>query len=258
MNPARWRLDGQTALITGASHGIGAACARELAGLGAHVLLVARNEADLDALATELGDEHHSSQIETLSADLADGEGRAALLDWLQDTGSDLHMLINNVGGNLPRLALEYSDQDLQFIYQTNVTSTFEVSRLCQPWLKLHGAASIVNVASVSGMTAVRTGVAYGMAKAAVLQMTRNLAVEWASDGIRVNAVAPWYIRTRRSETALADVDYLEQVLDRTPLGRIGEAEDVAAAVAFLCLPAAGYITGECIAVDGGFLRYGF
>jgi len=81
---------------------------------------------------------------------------------------------------------------------------------------------------------------------------------EWAMDGIRVNAVAPWYIRTQRSEPALADPDYLDEVLDRTPLRRIGEPEEVAAAIAFLCLPAASYITGQVLAVDGGFLNYGF
>ena len=96
------------------------------------------------------------------------------------------------------------------------------------------------------------------MSKAALVQMTRNLACEWATDGIRVNAVAPWYIRTQRSAAALSDPDYLEEVLSRTPAARIGEPEDVAAAITFLSLPCASYITGECIAVDGGFLKYGF
>lgn len=102
-----------------------------------------------------------------------------------------------------------------------------------------------------------RSGAPYGMTKAALQQMTRNLAVEWAEDGIRVNAVAPWYIRTRRTSGPLSDPDYYEQVIERTPMRRIGEPEEVAAAVGF-SLPAASYITGECIAVDGGFLRHGF
>jgi Tropinone reductase 1 len=88
--------------------------------------------------------------------------------------------------------------------------------------------------------------------------MTRNLACEWAEDGIRVNSVAPWYIRTRRTSGPLSDPDYYDEVIARTPMRRIGEPEEVAAAVGFLCLPASSYITGECIAVDGGFLRYGF
>ena len=134
----------------------------------------------------------------------------------------------------------------------------FEISRFCHPLLVKHAATSVVNVGSVSGVTHVRTGAVYGMTKAAMHQMTRNLAVEWAEDGIRVNSVAPWYIRTRRTSVKLADPEYLDDVLLRTPMGRVGEPEEVAGAIAFLCMPAASYITGECVAVDGGFLRYGF
>jgi Tropinone reductase 1 len=96
------------------------------------------------------------------------------------------------------------------------------------------------------------------MTKAALLQLTKNLACEWASDNIRVNAVSPWYIHTPLAQSVLKDENYLQDILQRTPLKRIGTPEDVAAATAFLCMPASGYITGQSIAVDGGFLSYGF
>jgi len=165
---------------------------------------------------------------------------------------------VNNVGANVRRKTLDYSEDELRMLIETNVVSAFELCRLAHPHLSEHANAAIVNIGSVSGMTHVRTGSPYGLTKAALTQLTRNLACEWAADGIRVNAVAPWYIRTQRTEDALADPDYLDEVLARTPLQRIGEAEEVAAAVTFLCMPAAAYITGECLAVDGGFLKYGF
>ena len=254
----RWRLDGQTALITGASKGIGRACAMEFAALGANLVLVGRDEDALDVIASEIADAHDRIRIDTISADVSDGEGRSAIFDGLGDLNCELHILVNNVGNNIRRGAMEYSDQELGFIFHTNVASTFEMSRMSYALLKQHGSASIINIASVSGLTHVRTGAAYGMSKAAIVQMTKNLACEWAPDGIRVNCVAPWYVRTQRSEAALTNSDYLEEVLSRTPMGRIGEPEEVAAAVAFLALPCASYITGECIAVNGGFSRYGF
>ncbi|CAA9338731.1 MAG: tropinone reductase [uncultured Lysobacter sp.] len=258
MDPRRWRLDGQLALVTGGSAGIGRAIARELLGFGADVLLAARDGPALEAARVELAEEFAEREVHAFVADLAVDEDRRELLDWVEDFGDGLHILVNNAGGNLSKAATEYADNEWREIFEVNVFSAFELSRYAHPLLLRHAASSIVNVGSVSGTTHVRTGAPYGMSKAALHQMTRNLAVEWAEDGIRVNAVAPWYIRTRRTSGKLADADYLDEVLLRTPLGRIGEPEEVAAAVAFLCLPAASYVTGECIAVDGGFLRYGF
>jgi Tropinone reductase 1 len=254
----RWRLEGQTALITGASRGIGLACARELLMLGADVLLVARDPDHLERVRVELEDEFPAREVRAVAANLAEAEQRLEVFDWIADLGAELHLLINNVGGNAPRPTLAYADDDVRDLFENNLMSAFSMSRQAHPLLTRHAATAIVNITSVSGLTHVRTGSPYGMTKAALAQLTKNLACEWASDGIRVNAVAPWYIRTQRSEIALADPAYAEEVLDRTPMGRIGEPEEVAAAVAFLCLPAASYITGECIAVDGGFLRYGF
>ena len=259
MQPSRWRLDNQRALVTGASAGIGLAICRELLGLGARVLMVARDAEALEAARAELEEAFPGPEDAALAmpADVTDEEQRAEILDWATDQGG-LHILVNNAGGNLTRPAVDYGEDQWRQIFETNLFSAFELCRLAHPLLSKHAASSIVNVGSVSGITHVCTGAPYGMSKAALHQMTRNLAVEWAEDGIRVNAVAPWYIRTRRTSGKLANPDYLDEVLLRTPMGRIGEPEEVAGAVSFLCLPAASYVTGECIAVDGGFLRYGF
>ncbi|MGH8147739.1 MAG: SDR family oxidoreductase [Rhodanobacteraceae bacterium] len=256
--PGRWRLDGQTCLITGASRGIGLACARELAGLGAQPLLVARDDDALRQASDELREDFPDCEPRVFAADISDAEERLAIFDWIADLGAPLSLLVNNAGSNIKCATLDVEPDDLEQLLRLNSVAAFDLCRLAYPRLVEHGNAAIVNVGSVSGINHVRTGVAYGMSKAALHQMTRNLACEWGDDGIRVNAVAPWYIRTRRTDEALSDPDYLEEVLDRTPMARIGEPEEVAAAVAFLCLPAAGYITGQILAVDGGFLHYGF
>ncbi len=254
----RWRLDGQTALITGASQGIGRATAYELAALGAEVLLVARNPDVLEQTREELAEACPHSRPRCFTGDLSNAEVRFELLDWITDLGVSLSLLVNNVGGNVCKPSLDYEHSEVVELLEVNLLSAFEISRLAYPHLAAHGNSAIVNIGSVSGIAHVRTGSPYGMSKAALHQLTRNLACEWATDGIRVNAVAPWYIRTRRTGPDLADADYLEEVLEHTPIDRIGEPEEVAAAVAFLCLPAAGYITGQVLAVDGGFLAHGF
>lgn len=257
-NAARWRLDGQVALVTGASAGIGRATVAELLGLGATVLACARDADTLEAAAAEWREDRPDGDVHVLACDVADAAGRERLFDWIDGLGLGLSILVNNVGTNQRRPTMDYDEVEWRAIFETNLFSAFELCRGAYPLLREHASSAIVNVGSVSGATHVRTGSPYGMSKAAMHQLTRNLAVEWAAEGVRVNAVLPWYIRTRRTSTVLADADYLEAVLDRTPMARIGEPEEVAAAIAFLCLPAASYITAQCIAVDGGFLSHGF
>lgn len=258
MNPHRWRLDGQVALVTGASAGIGRAVAAELLGFGADVIVVARDADHLEAVAGELEDEFPEREVHACAADIADGEQRRELFDWIEDLDSELNILVNNAGGNTTKPAIDYAEDEWRALFELNLFGAFELCRFAYPLLTRHPASAIVNIGSVSGEVHVRSGAPYGMTKAALHQLTRNLACEWAEDGVRVNCVAPWYVRTRRTSEQLSNPEYYEEVIARTPIQRVGEPEEVAAAVAFLCLPAASYITGECVAVDGGFLRYGF
>ncbi len=193
-----------------------------------------------------------------LAADVADDEDRRAILDWVEDHTEGLNILVNNAGGNVTRAAVDYTEDEWHDIFETNMFSAFELSRYAHPLLTRHAASCIVRRGQRVGhhRRAQRRALRDDQGRAAPADP--HLAAEWAEDGVRVNAVAPWYIRTRRTSGPLSDPDYYDEVIARTPMRRIGEPEEVAAAVGFLCLPASSYITGECIAVDGGFLRYGF
>jgi len=254
----RWRLDGRKLLITGASKGIGAAIADSALQLGADVWLVARSSAQLQQQQTELQQRFPQQQVFFRAADLRDADQRHDLVHDVQSQWQVLHGLINNVGSNLRKPALQYTLDEYRQLMELNLTTALHLSQLAHPLLRSAAGASIVNIASVAGLCHLRTGVVYAMSKAAMLQMTRNLAVEWAGDGIRVNAIAPWYTDTPLARQVLADADYRAEVLQRTPLGRIASATEVADAALFMAMPAAGFITGTCLPVDGGMSVNGF
>lgn len=245
-----WNLDGLRAVVTGGTRGIGLGIVKEFLGKGASVMIVARDRSRLNATVKELC--RHGHNVQGIAADVATSRGRRRVAELVAKRWPSLDILVNNVGMNIRKRTVEYTIREFAALIETNMTSAFEMSRLLYPLLRRAGQASIVNVASVAGLTHVGTGTPYAMSKAAIMQLTRNLAVEWAPDGIRVNAVVPWYIHTPLVEPVLKNDRIRRRILERTPLARIGEVHEVAGVVAFLCMRVAGYITGQSIVVDGG------
>ena len=255
-----FRLDGLRALVTGGSRGIGRATAELLIELGAEVAIVGRNSAALDATLGEWrarGDGAPSAHA--IAADVTVAGDRARIVDEIRARWGTLDILVNNAGGNIRKRFEAYDESEQARLLELNLSATMSLTRAALPLLRRDGDArgrtsSVVNIGSVAGLTAVGTGGVYAAAKAGIAHLSRYLAVEWGPLGVRVNCVAPWYIRTPLVEEVLADPARLERVLARTPLGRVGEPREVAAAVAFLAAPAASYISGVVLSVDGGML----
>ncbi|XP_068339808.1 tropinone reductase homolog At2g29330-like [Pyrus communis] len=247
----RWSLRGMTALVTGGTKGIGYAIVEELAGLGAIVHTCSRNEVELNDCLSQW--EEKGFQVTGSICDVVSKTQRDELINKVSSLfDGKLNILINNVGTNLPKATLEYTAEDYSFIMSTNLESAYNFCQLSHPLLKAAGAASIVFLSSTAGVVSIDGASIYSAAKGAMNQLAKNLACEWAKDNIRTNSVAPWLITTPLVEPVLRNEKILEMMNSRCPLGRPGEPEEVSSLVAFLCLPAASYITGQTIIIDGG------
>lgn len=275
--PSRWRMDGKRVFITGSSKGIGFATAREFHGLGAVVIINGRNLDEVFAAARAIGGDEQT-RVVTCVADISTAEGRAYVVEKLHlkdhpdqpytGDASYLDCLVNNAGTNVRSPALDAKDEDYRRIMGVNLDAVYHLTVALHPLLLASSKAgrypSIVNVASAAGITSTGSGAAYAMSKAGIVQLTKTLACEWASHGIRVNAIAPWVTWTGLLEEAVqgpmkeADREKLRKAENATPLGRAAQPEEMAGAICFFAMQVSGYVTGQTLSVDGGLSAEGF
>jgi Tropinone reductase 1 len=246
----RWSLQNKTTLVTGGTKGIGLAIVREFLELGAQVIFTARTKTDVEHVEKELGRKY--ACVKGITADVTIPEDREKTVQLIENEWGKLDVFINNAGSNIRKKIHEYSQEEIDYLISLLYQPAIDFSRKLLPLLKKSGQGSVVHIASIAGLSHIRTGAIYGSAKAAVIQLTKNLAVEWAEHNIRVNAIAPGFITTPLANQLLSNKDYLSDVLARTPMKRVGRVEEISGVAAFLCMPVASYITGQCITPDGG------
>ncbi|MDX6479022.1 MAG: 3-oxoacyl-[acyl-carrier protein] reductase [Gaiellaceae bacterium] len=233
-------LEGKQALVTGGSRGIGAAIARELAAAGASVVVGYRSGQDeAEAIAGEIGGR-------AVQADVSNAEDAKRLVE----EAGDLDILVNNAGTTRDGVLARMTDDDWRAVIETNLSSVFYTCRAVSRGMMKRRAGAIVNLSSIVGIHGNWGQTNYAASKAGIIGFTKSLAQELGSRGVRANVIAPGYIKTALTEVIPEEAK--EQMLSLTPLGRLGDPEDVAGAVRFLCSDAAAFITGEVLVVGGG------
>lgn len=250
---ASFSLENQVAVVTGASSGLGAHFARVLAEAGAAVALLARRKRLAEEVAAEL--KSHGWTAAAFAADVTD---RDSLQRALHDVEAELgtpDILVNNAGMHAGLFALDLDPQDWNAVIETNLTGTWAITQqIARHWVERKRPGVIVNIASILGIGVSPGVVSYAVSKAAVIQMTKGLALEWARHGIRVNALAPGYFPTDLTKDFLASPEGVAMV-KRIPMRRLGKFEDLDGPLLLLASPASSYMTGSVITVDGGHLN---
>ena len=252
-----FRLDGKTAIVTGAGRGIGRAIAIGFAEAGANVAVLSRTEEELVETASEI--EKLGRKAYVFPTDVTNRDAIKEAIQSIRDSTGKIDILVNNAGMNIRTPALEVTDAEWEKIMDTNLKSAFMMAQEVGREMKEQGTGGkMINISSVAGHVALRTGVVYAATKAALIQMTRVLAFEWGKFGINVNSIGPWYFKTPLTEKLLQDQGYVNDILAVTPLNRIGELPELVGPAVFLASDAGSYVTGQTLFVDGGMTIHGF
>lgn len=240
-------LEGKTAIVTGASRGLGRAAVIALAGAGASVVLVGRDEAALNAVERDL-----PKTYKTYIADVKDPEKMIEIIS----REEKIDILVNNAGIIRRASAIEYSAHDWYDVIDTDLNAVFSWAQAVGKRMVEQGSGKIINIASLLSFQGGLNVAAYAAAKGGVAQLTKALANEWAKYNVNVNALAPGYMLTDATAALRANSERSKQVFSRIPAGRWGEPDDLAGAIIYLASPASDYVNGHILAVDGGWLSY--
>ncbi|MBD8064365.1 glucose 1-dehydrogenase [Devosia sp. PTR5] len=244
-------LTGRRALVTGSSRGLGLAMATALAQAGAEIVLNGRNAEAVGAAAADLADAGH--RVSGLAFDVSSADGIAEAITHCEEKLGPLDILVNNAGIQIRGPLESYREDDFDAMIGVHVKSTFLVSKAVTPRMLARGKGKIINICSILTEVARPTAAVYGAAKAAIANLTRGMAADWAPGGLNVNAIAPGYFRTDLNTALIADAKFNSWVEQRTPMRRWGEVEELGPAAVFLASDASSFVNGHILYVDGGF-----